>query len=82
MDSLEDIFLNPNAVEGKNDDFVYEEPEEEFESPDVRAEFDYDHGLFHTKEVRILTEVISKLFKKLCIKKCITKKVSSNISDV
>nr|XP_043625583.1 uncharacterized protein LOC122597008 [Erigeron canadensis] len=51
MDCLEEIFLNPNAPEGVNDEFVYEEPDDEFESPDVRAEFDYDHDVFYTKEV-------------------------------
>jgi hypothetical protein len=51
MDCLEDVFLNPNEPEGVNDEFVYEEPKDEFESPDVRDEFDYDHGFFYTKEV-------------------------------
>jgi hypothetical protein len=53
MDCLEDIFLNPDAPEGVKDEFVYEEPDDDFESPDVRAEFDYDHGVFYTNEVCI-----------------------------
>nr|XP_043633774.1 protein FAR1-RELATED SEQUENCE 5-like [Erigeron canadensis] len=51
MDCLEKIFLNPNAPEGVNDEFVYEELDDEFESPDVRDEFDYDHDVFYNKEV-------------------------------